>query len=112
MGSPEKNRTKSKGFAKRKRDSPPPRDCVKNKRMIFEDKLARKFQAQCNAKESAREKKKTKKDKMKKESSEDESSMAVLLREIRGDIKDIKADNREIKANVQQMNSKIVLIEN
>merc|ERR1711954_254347 len=64
--SPEKKCSKSKGYTKRKRDSPPPKDGIKTKRMIFEDKLARKYQAQRNAKESARNKMKTKKEKTKK----------------------------------------------
>merc|ERR1711954_479828 len=109
--SPEKTRQKFKGYSKRKRDSPLPRDCVKNKRQLFEDKLSKKYQAQRTAKEQARERTKTKKDKVKKDSSEDESLIAVLLREIRGDIKEIKADNREIKNNMQDTNAKIIQIE-
>merc|ERR1711954_398625 len=89
---------------------PPLRDCVKNKRQLFEEKLSKKYQAQRTAKEQARNK--TKKDKSKKDSSEDETSIAVLLKEIRGDIKEIKADNRDIKNNMQDMNAKILKIEN
>merc|ERR1711954_44468 len=54
---------------------------------------------------------KSKKEKPKKESSDNESSIAVLLRDIRGNIKEIKADNREIKTEMKDMNSKIILIE-
>merc|ERR1711954_316726 len=79
--SPEKNCPKGKVFSKRKRDSPPPRDSVKNKRMIFEEKLAKKYQAQGCAKELAREKGKSKKEKQKKDNAEEESSIAILLHE-------------------------------
>merc|ERR1711954_119664 len=89
---------------------PPLRDCVRNKRQLFEEKLSKKYQAQRTAKEQARNK--TKKEKLKKDSSEDETSIAALLKEIRGDIKDIKADNRDIKNNMQDMNDKIIKIEN
>merc|ERR1711954_145573 len=47
---------------------------------------------------------KSKKEKPKKESSDDESSIAILLKEIRG-------DNREIKNNMKSMSSKIETIE-
>merc|ERR1711954_141808 len=90
---------------------PPPKDGLKTKRMICKEKLALKYQAQRNAKESARNRTKTKKEKTKKKSSDDESSIAVLLKEIRGDIKDIKADNREIKNDMKSMTSKIETIE-
>merc|ERR1711954_178492 len=109
--SPEKKCSKSKGYTKRKRDSPPPMDGVKTKRMIFKEKLALKYQAQRNAKESARSKMKSKNGKPKKESLDDESSIAILLKEIRGDIKEIKADNREIKNDMKSMSSKIETIE-
>merc|ERR1711954_284652 len=81
------------------------------KRKIFEDKLLKKYQAQRYAKELIREKSKLKKERSKKVSSDDDMSIAALLKEMRADIKDIKNDNREIKTNMQDMNSKIVSIE-
>merc|ERR1711954_104771 len=104
---PDENIPKKSDAPKRKRDSPPPKDCVQNKRQIFEDQLASKYRAQRSAKENL--KNKSKKDKSKKE--EDDMSIASLLREMRADIKDIKSDNKEIKANMQQMNQKTITME-
>merc|ERR1712115_40671 len=100
--SPEDSRQKKRDYTKRKRDSPPPRDCVMSKRQIFEDKLSKKYQAQRSAKELAREKNKLKKEKAKKD--EEETSIASLLKEMREDIREIKSDNKEIKTNMQLMN--------
>merc|ERR1712081_37706 len=107
--SPEKTRIKTKGNSKRKRDTPSPKDSVKDKRRIFEDKLANKYKAQRNAKECMRNR--IKKDKPKKEAPEEEESIAQLLREIRGDIKDMKTDLKDTQKDVQNMNAKIDVIE-
>merc|ERR1711954_38548 len=106
--SPEKTCQKGKGNSKRKRETPSPKASVTDKRKIFEDKLSKKYQAQRCTKELMREKNKLKKEKSKKESSDDDMSIAALMKEMRADIKDIKNDNREIKTNMQDMNSKIV----
>merc|ERR1711954_440931 len=107
-----------KGTSKRKRYTPSPQANVKTKRMIFEDKLAKKYQAQRCAKELAREKNKLKKEKAKKENSEEETSIAQLLKEMREDIRkiktdneEIKSDNKEIKQSIGQMNNKIKAFE-
>merc|ERR1711954_594749 len=81
---------------------------VKDKQRIFEDKLASKYKAQRNAKECLRNR--VKKDKPKKEAEEDES-IAQLLREIRGDIKDMKTDLKDTQKDVQNVNAKIDVIE-
>merc|ERR1711954_226926 len=104
---PDKTRGKAKGNSKRKRDTPSPKG-VKDKRRIFEDKLASKYKAQRNAKECLRNR--VKKEKPKKEAEEDES-IAQLLREIRGDIKDMKTDLKVTQKDVQNMNAKIDVIE-
>merc|ERR1711954_486441 len=109
--SPEKTCQKGKGNSRRKSDTPSPKASVTAKRKIFEDKLSKKYQAQRCAKELMREKNKLKKEKSKKESSDDDKSIAALLKEMRDNIKDIKSDNRETKTNMQQMNSKIISIE-
>merc|ERR1711954_442883 len=51
-----------------------------------------------------------KKDKPKKEN-EEEESIAQMLKEIRGDIKDMKTDLKVTQKDVQNMNSKIDLID-
>merc|ERR1711954_634389 len=110
--SPEDTLMKKRDTSKRKRDSPPPKDVVKTKRMIYEEKLAQKYKAQRSAKELAREKGKGKKEKSKNKSEDEEQSIAAMLREMRADIREIKTDNKEIKTNMQQMNTKIVAMEN
>merc|ERR1711954_197937 len=103
---PDENIPKKRDAAKRKRDSPPPKDCVSTKRQIFEDKLASKYKAQRSAKEIA--KNKTRKEKSKKE--EEDMLIASLLCEMRADIKDIKSDNKEIKTlhlNLQTFREKL-----
>merc|ERR1711954_439572 len=109
--SPDEILPKKRDTSKRKRDSPPPKDVVKTKRMIYEEKLAQKYKAQCSAKELAREKCKGKKDKGKNKSEDEDQYIAAMLREMRADIREIKTDNKDIKTNMQQMNTKIVAME-
>merc|ERR1711954_85635 len=97
---------------KERRNTPSPKVNLKDKRRIFEDNLANKYRNQRNAKEMAREKSKMKKDRRKKETPEKEDSIAMLLREMRDDIKEIKSNSKDIKKNMQEMNTKIVSIEN
>ena len=53
--SPEKNKIKGKNHSKRKRETPSPKGEVMDKRKLFEEKLARKYQAQRKEKELVRE---------------------------------------------------------
>merc|ERR1711954_289790 len=110
--SPEDTLLKKRDTYKRKRDSPPPKDVVKTKRMIYEEKLAQKYKAQHSAKELAREKCKGKKEKGKNKSEDEDQSIAAMLSEMRADIREIKTDNKDIKTNMQQMSTKIVAMEN
>merc|ERR1711954_575266 len=116
---PEKKRQKPRGLSKRKRDSPPPPvDSVKTKRMLFEEKLAKKYQTQRCAKETARIKANltdmnVKIDKIETKQKENKNKNDAEFKEIRNEMlnknKEIQDLRQEIMTNNTELEKNITL---